>query len=213
MLIWEEALRLPTAPIIEHDAQSGIRTLPTRAVDTDASVIGWSCVEARRQMQQLCRKLTPVSHSLVSASSTYWYIPQSTMFCLADLDSAMLFLELYDTEQLLEIKYIALAWTRFDSLARMCMAVAKMCPTLDTMFIVRCELNPFSTTTASAELQKSLDVCFGVMQGHTNTLLADAAVDTNHFRSLLVEYFDSSAPKMHFLSQKAVSEASQQDAR
>lgn len=42
------------------------------------------------------------------------------MFCLADIESTNAFLELYGLDQLLGVKHVALAWTRFDRLARMC---------------------------------------------------------------------------------------------
>jgi hypothetical protein len=187
LLIWEEALRVPTAAILDCEAHRKTRSLSLRRFGINPYLIGHSCKEAQRQMQQLCRALVPRLHSAVSSSSVQWFVTQHTMFCLADIESTKAFLELLGPDQLLGVKHVALAWTRFDQLARMCMAVAKMRPALDRLFIVRCEENPFETTAGLA-LQKNLDLSFGVMNG--NTLANDTGIDADYFGALLLGYFD-----------------------
>lgn len=194
LLVWEEALRSPTAAILDCGETRG---LSLRVVGTNIDLIGQSCKEARRQMQQMCCELMPRRRGLVLISNFHWFIPQHTMFCLTDFESTNAFLELFVLDQLLRVKYVALAWTRFDQLARMCMAVAKKCPALNKVFIVRCENESFQSTTCCA-LQKNAHLSFGVMNGPS--LSNDMVIDTDYFGALLLEYFGTTPPTLHFMS-------------
>lgn len=56
LLIWEEALRAPTAVIYGYTEHRNARNLSLRTIGNNAELIGRSCKEANRQMREICRK-------------------------------------------------------------------------------------------------------------------------------------------------------------
>lgn len=105
--------------------------------------------------------------------------------------------------QLFQIKHVAVAWQRYDKLARMCMVLAKTCPALERLFVVRSKEDPFQDVSCPPALQKNLDLAFGVMNGCA--MENDRGIDAGYFGAELSEYLTVRGlvpPRMHFMSQE-----------
>lgn len=96
---------------------------------------------------------------------------------------------------------VALAWSQFDKLARISQRLATTCPALCTIIVHQAETNAKALVNSpfSRDLSVETATYYANIPSHIGSELGYEKLDTHYLRSLLLEYFGASPPRLHML--------------
>ena len=205
--IWRQALSVRSVWAAVHKDSAGrgssARRLPFTMVYIGPAPyqVGLSCREARRLLEQSYVKpiLGPFS-GLTTNAGAYWIDLGMTVVYLGDISDATTVLNSFDAEELARFKHVALPWHRFGNLARTCQHLAAMCPALRTLIIQRGETEAATNQPISPALSLETAAYYTTIPEYAGPELGYGELDAAHFRSLLLEYFGDTPPRLHLLS-------------
>ncbi|KAI0890253.1 uncharacterized protein GGS22DRAFT_194395 [Annulohypoxylon maeteangense] len=196
--VWAEALSVRTVCAVTRNPAGDHAPIIMAYVGPAPYLAGLSCKEARRVLKQ-----THVMFSRGPNAGVHWVNMDQTVIYLGNRTAAVSVLDGFRSDDLSRFKHVALLWDTFDELARLCMRLAKECPSLCTIIIhevvgatetgVRIRMPRSQPLTLEAALY------YASILAHTGSELGHKRLDTNYFRSLLLEYFDASRPRIHLL--------------
>jgi hypothetical protein len=157
---------------------------------------GLSSKEARRLLEQSYVK--PIRGP---SARVCWVDVDQTVIYLGDSSDAMAVMDSFHADDLFRFKHIALVWSQFNSLARVCRRLAITCPALCTVIIhqVETETKPMVNGPFFQPLSLQTAAYYATIPIHARSELGYKKLDTDHLRSLLLEYFGASPPRLHML--------------
>lgn len=195
--IWREALSNLSICAATPDFTAGPPDLrpdgPSLAmsyVGTVPHIAALACTEAWRVFETLYGP--PIR---LADARLFWCKLDAAVVYLGNDFIARGVLNRFTSNVLCRLRHVALCWTRFDHLAKVCMRLSELCSSLETIVIQRCEVE--SAGLKALEPGKA---------GHYTSLLARTSCEaedqystTTHIRSILLEYFAGAPPTIHIL--------------
>ncbi|KAI9841437.1 MAG: hypothetical protein M1837_000713 [Sclerophora amabilis] len=163
---------------------------------------GLSCREARRLLEQSYVQPIrgPFSGLARGAGSYYWVDLNTTIVYLGDSSDARPVLNSFGTDELSKFKHVALPWYQFAGLARTCQRLATLCPALSTIIIQRSATEWTTNPPLRQPLSLEEAAYYVTIPENTEPELGNGKLDVPHLRSLLLEYFGDSPPRIHVLA-------------
>jgi hypothetical protein len=157
---------------------------------------GLSSKEARRLLEQIYVK--PIRGP---SAGVYWVDMDQTVVYLGDSSDAMEIMDSFHANDLSRFKHVALVWSQFNRLARVCQRLARTCPALCTIVIhqVETEAKAIVNSPFSQPLSLETATYYATIPIHIRSELGYKKLDTDYLRSLLLEYFGASPPRLHML--------------
>ena len=124
-----------------------------------------------------------------------------TIVYLGNSSDAMAVIDSFHADDLSRFKHVALVWSQFNRLARVCQRLATGCPALCTIVIhqVKTEAKAIENGPFSQPLSLKTATYYTTIPIHTRSELGYKQLDTDYLRSLLFEYFGTSPPQLHML--------------
>jgi hypothetical protein len=162
---------------------------------------GLTCREARRLLVQFYVK--PIHGpftGLGTSSSSHWVNVDTTVIDLGGYSDATTILDAFGGDELSRFKHVALLWHQFGSVVRICMRLATMCPALCTIIIQRSNTEAPTHRSFRQPLSIEMAACYATVIECAGPEIECEEVDTPYFRSLILEHFGDSPPKLHLLS-------------
>lgn len=201
--IWSEALSFRSVWAVTHNRPSGVDQVGVNYPSFSMAHIGpapylagLSSREARRMLEQAYIK--PIRGP---DSRPQWVNMDQTVVYLGDDFDAISVIDKFHAPDLSRFKHVALAWSQFYWISKACQRLANACPTLYSI-IIRL---PESDDKAADHRTFSNPLCpltatyYAKIATYTNSELGYTGLDTDYFRSLLLEYFHASRPQLHIL--------------
>jgi hypothetical protein len=157
---------------------------------------GLSSNEARRLLEQAYVK--PICGP---SAGVHWVDMDQTVVYLGDSSDAMAVMDSFHADDLSRFKHVALVWSQFNRLARVCQCLAMTCPALCTIVIHQAETVAKAITNGPFSQSLGLETAtyYATIPTHTRFELGYKKLDTDYLRSLLLEYFGASPPRLHML--------------
>ncbi|CZT53420.1 uncharacterized protein RSE6_14970 [Rhynchosporium secalis] len=188
--IWREALSVRTV-------WAAIRNRASMAyIGSALYLAGLSCKEARRLLEQ-----TYIKPICQLSADVCWVDMNHTVVYLGDFFETMTVIDSFHADDLCRFKHVALRWSQFDRLARVCRRLAATCPALCTIVIHQTEpkAQPGAVSSFSRSLSHKTAIDYAIIFSHNNSALGYEGLDTDYLRSLLLAYFGASPPRLHML--------------
>ncbi|MCJ1401158.1 hypothetical protein MMC11_004370 [Xylographa trunciseda] len=127
---------------------------------------------------------------------------------LGDSSDATTVLNSFGADKLSKFKHVALPWYQYYRLARTCQLLATMCPALRTIIIQRSEMEAATNRPLRQLLSLETAAYYATISEYAGPELGYEKLDASYFRSLLLEYFGDSPPRLHLLSPDSANRSS-----
>jgi hypothetical protein len=215
--IWEDALCVPTVwvAIRNHDADCplGENRSPIRMkfIGPEPYLAGLACRESRRLLEQSFGKTICGPTGSATALGAYWVRLDRTVVYLGDATDAMAALASLGVDEVSRFKHVALSnsehvaisWTRFTKLSRVCQRLAASCPALHTIIIQRDEREAGKNEALRGPLSQDMADLYAAVSEQTGPEIGYEEPCIPHLRALLLEYFGDRPPNLHLLPPKS----------
>ena len=170
---------------------------------------GLSSREARRLLENpYVKPIRGLFSGLATSTGSYWVDLDTTVVYLGDSSDLTTVLNSFGADELSKFKHVALPWYQFGRLARTCQRLATMCPALRTIIIQRSETEAVTNRPLRQPLSLETAAYYATIPEHAGPELGYEKLDAPHFRSLLLEYFGDSPPRLHLLSPDSANRSS-----
>lgn len=191
--IWSEALSAPSVWVPDHNASRPVGQAPYLA--------GLACRESRQLLERLYVK--PLPRGPPGGSGVDWVNLETAVVYLGD--GAMKALDALGAGELARLRHVALRWRQFGRLARACQRLAAECPALRTIIVEReGDGSAGDDVEVPRTLSPELAAYYASIPDWVGPEMSLETLDTPYFRSLVLEYFGDSPPKLHLVSPTSV---------
>lgn len=223
LTIWSEALSAANVRTIAReditsfargDRERPFRVYEVLSLGLAPHVMGLVCRHARRQMEHHFARASAPQHCGLHrfAGARYWLDLDRTIFYLGFGIEARAILNELDSNDLLRLRIVAFRWPHWSELARTCMSIAERCPNIHTLIVQRSREDIQNLPSIEELLAMSQRDHLGVrtaarfakLSGYVATVLQDARLDSDHFRSMLLEYFNDTPLTLHLLQPDSI---------
>jgi hypothetical protein len=204
--IWTQALSVRSVwaavrnDTADRDLNASNLPLTMAYVGAAPYLVGLSCREARRLLEQLYEGPIRGPFSGLTPSRSYWVDLDTTVVYLGDFFDMTTVLDSFGADKLSKLKHVALPWYQFGNLARACQHLTTLCPALRTLIIQRGEVEAATKRPFPQTLSLETATYYATIPEYSGPELGYEDLDVAHFRSLLLEYFGDTPPRLHLLS-------------
>ena len=213
--IWKQALSVRSVWAAIHDCNAdrdfGASRTPfiVAYIGPAPYLAGLSSREARRLLEQSYFKpLRGPRNGSATRVGCYWVDLDTTVVYLGDASKATTVVNSFGVDELSKFKHVALRWYQFASLARTCQRLATLCPALRTIIVQLGEMEVATKLPLYQPLSLETAAYYAALSEYAGPALGYEELDAPHFRSLLLEYFGDSPPRLHLLSPGSAKQAS-----
>lgn len=195
MKIWSDALSERTVWAAVSRDSGGCSSWAMAYVGQAPYLAGLACRESRRLLEKLYT--SPLrGPGLATSFGACWVNLESTVVYLGSSYNATELIEAFSVDGLARFRHVALQWYQFDRLARTCQRLAETCPALRTIIIQRGESGDITSESVRDDLDPDLAAYYATIPGSVDPETSHDKLDVSHFRSLLLEYFGDSPPRI-----------------
>ncbi|WYZ45777.1 hypothetical protein EsH8_IX_000002 [Colletotrichum jinshuiense] len=146
---------------------------------------GLACRESRRLLEKSYVKPLRGPESATS-SGVYWVNLENTVVYLGNSSNAMDVMDAFGADKLSRFRHVALRWS------------------LRTIIIQGYESGSAANFSVCETLDPELAAYYTTIPDSVGPEISHETLDTPHFRSLLLEYFGDSPPRLHLVSPSSV---------
>ena len=170
---------------------------------------GLSSREARRLLEQsYVKPIRGLSSGLATGVGSYWVDLDITVVYLGDSSDATTVLNSFGSDELSKFEHVALPWCQFSWLARTCQCLATTSPALRTIIIQRSETEAATNQPLRQPLSLETAAYYATIPEYAGPEFGYEELDVPYLRSLLLEYFGDSPPRIHVLPPDSANPAS-----
>ena len=167
-------------------------------------LVGLSCREARRLLEQFYVGPIRGPFNGLTPSRSSWVDLDTTVVYLGAFFATTTVRKTFGADERSKFKHVALPWYQFGNLARTCQHLAMLCPALRTLIIQRGEAQAATERPFPQTLSLEAAAYYATIPAYTGPELGCEGLDVAYFRSLLLEYFGDTPPRLHLLSRDSL---------